>query len=176
VSDVVFTSTVEGLIRALGDKLDVRTHAKFKELGIPLEGKLQAAYPREAWVRVAHYAGELLAPNLPPEQQRVVLGRRFIGGFAETIVGKALLATMRVLGPRRALARLNRNLQTGNNYSRTELRETPEGLELWVGNAPFPEWYQGMVIAALEKTGAKEISVEPIRRSGDETTYRISFR
>ena len=33
--DLAFSSMVEGLIRALGDKLDDRAHQKFAELGLP---------------------------------------------------------------------------------------------------------------------------------------------
>ena len=174
--DVVFASTVEGLLRALGSKLDERAKAKFAELGLPLTGKLPATCPRDVWTRVSHYAGALLSPSLPPEAQRVALGHAFIDGYAETLVGRALLATMRVLGPKRALARLERSFMTGNNYSKAELREGPDGIFLIIGNAPYPEWYQGMVEKALERTGAKDIRVQAIAREGDTTTFKIDFR
>ena len=172
---VVFTSTVEGLIRAMGDKLDERAHKQFADIGLVLKGTLQAAYPRSLWLAAGLLASQILFPQLPPEQQRLNLGRRFVHGYSETIVGKALLTMMRMLGPRRSLARLKKSFETGNNYSEVSMREVETGLELDVGDAPYPEYYQGMVEALLQLTGCKTYEVTPIRRVGNATTYKISF-
>ena len=173
---LAYSSMVEGLKRALGDKVDEAAHLKFEALGIPMRGKPSPTYPRDAWMRVALYAGELLNPSLKPEAQRVALGRRFVRGYMDTIVGKALVAAMRVLGPKRALMRLEKSFRTGNNYSRCVFRETPEAIELDILNAPYPEWYEGMVLESLEVTGAKRIVVEAVRYQPPEiTTYRVRF-
>ena len=167
---------VEGIIRALGDKLDEKAHARFAALGIPLKGKLQAAYPRDLWWPVAHCAGELLSPHLTPPEQRRALGRRFVYGYNETIVGKALITAMKVLGPKRSLARIGRNFKTGNNYSTAEMRETPEGIEMHVAGQPYPEWYAGIFEAAVEITGGKNVRVELLRADPPRlTVYRVSF-
>jgi uncharacterized protein (TIGR02265 family) len=174
---VVFTSTVEGLIRALGPKLDERAHAQFAAIGIPLKGKLQAAYPRKAWLEAGILASQILFPTLGAVEQRIALGKRFVYGYSETVVGRALTSMMRLLGPRRSLARLERSFHTGNNYTRCVLRELEGGaLELDLSDAPFPEYYQGMVEALLEITGAQEVEVTMLKRAGDETTYGIRFR
>lgn len=173
---LAFTTMVEALIRAMGDKLDERAHKRFEALGLPLKGKLKSTYPRDVFTRAGLLAGEVAFPSLPPEQQRLELGKRFVSGYSETLVGKALLGLMRVLGPKKSLARLEQSFHTGNNYSRARLFETPEGTVLEIGDAPYPEWYQGMVIAALQLTGAKEVRVEPLKRDGLSMTYRISYR
>src|SRR3954467_1085686 len=111
---VVFTSTVEGLIRALGDKLDERAHQRFAAIGLPLKGKLQTAYPRAVWLESGLIAAQILFPSLSPEQQRVALGKRFVQGYGETIVGRALLTMMKMLGPKRTLERLKKSFNTGN--------------------------------------------------------------
>jgi uncharacterized protein (TIGR02265 family) len=172
---VVYTNSAEGLRRALGDKLDARAEQKFKDLGVPLTGKLLFAYPREAWIQAGHLAGQLLFPHLPPDKQRVALGKRFVYGYGETVVGKALLAAMRVLGPKRALMRLERSFHTGNNYTQAKLTEVPDGLELLISDSAFPEWHQGMVEASLELTGCKTYEVKQLRRVGNETTFSIKF-
>jgi len=167
---------LEAIIRALGDKLDERTHAKFAELGVPLKGKLQSAYSRELWWKVAHYAGEVLNPGLPPEQQRWELGRRFVFAYNETIVGKALMSAMRVLGPKRALARAARNFRTGNNYSTAEMKETPEGIEMHVTGQTWPEWYGGLFEAAVEMCGGKNVKVTLLSADPPRlVVYRVAF-
>lgn len=174
---LAFSSMVEGLRRALGHQVDEAAHRRFEELGIPMRGKIQPTYPRDVWMRVSLYAGQLLNPTLSPEAQRVALGRRFVRGYTETIVGRALLTAMRVIGPKRALLRMERSFRTGNNYSRVTFRETPSGIELDVLGAPYPEWYEGMVRESLEITGAKEIELTRLKYEPPEvTTYRVAFK
>lgn len=174
---LAFSSMVEGLRRAMGNQVDEAAHRRFEELGIPMRGKMQPTYPRDAWMRVSLYAGQLLNPMLSPEAQRVALGRRFVQGYAETIVGKVLLTAMRIIGPRRALLRLERSFRTGNNYSRATFRETPAGLELDVLGTPYPEWYEGMVRESLAITGAKEIELTVLTYEPPAvTTYRVAFK
>jgi len=174
---LAYASMVEGMRRALAGRLDEKAHERFEALGIPMRGKLAAAYPRAVWLKVALYAGELLNPSLAPEAQRVALGRRFVRGYIETLVGKALAAALRVLGPGRALMRLERSFRTGNNYSRAEFRETAQGIEIDIIDAQYPEWYEGMMLESLEVTGAKDIAIEAVRYEPPAiTTYRVSFK
>ena len=173
---VVYTQTVEGLIRALGTKLDARVSQKFADLGLTLTGKLQAAYPRKVWIPACIYAGEVLFPGVAPEVQRRQLGHRFIDGYNETMSGKALLTILRVLGPRRALTRIEQNLRTGNNYAVAKLVDTNDGPELHMTDVPYPEWYLGMIEKALQMTGAKDVAVS-MKVGGDNTAvYRIGYR
>ena len=173
---VVFAAMVEGLIRALKDKLDDKTHARFAELGISLKPPFKPSYPRAAWTKVAHLAGEVLTPGAPLEQQRFNLGSRFIYGYSETLVGGALIAMMRVLGPKKAMQRLGKSFKTGNNYSKAELREEGGALYLDVLEAPFPEWYQGVIQATLQITGAKDIKVELVHDERPaKITYKVQF-
>ena len=174
---VAYASMVEGMRRALAGRLDELAHKRFEELGIPMRGKVQATYPRAVWLKVAVYAGQLLSPTLAPEAQRVALGRRFVRGYIETLVGKALATALRVLGPKRALMRLERSFRTGNNYSRAQFREGPDGIEIDIIDAQYPEWYEGMMLESLEVTGAKDISIKAVRYEPPAiTTYRVSFR
>ena len=173
---VVYTSSVEALIRALGTRLDEHAHQKFAALGVPLRGKLQPAYPREQWIAACVYGGELLFAGLEPAEQRRRLGRRFIDGYAETMAGRALFTIMRVLGARRSLARIEQNLRTGNNYAKARMVETEAGAELHLEDQPHPEWYQGMVERALEVMGAKNVTVTQLRREANASAYRIEFQ
>ena len=173
---LAYSSMVEGLRRALGSRVDESAHRRFEELGIPMRGKLLPAYPRDVWLKVSIYAGQLLNPGLDAKAQRVALGRRFVRGYAETMVGKALVAAMRVLGSKRSLMRLERSFRTGNNYSRAVFREGEGGIEIDILGAPYPEWYEGMVMESLEITGAKNISLTTLKYEPPElTTYRVSF-
>jgi uncharacterized protein (TIGR02265 family) len=174
---LAFASMVEGMRRALGDRVTEAAHRRFETIGIPMRGPLKPTYPRTIWIEASLYAGQLLSPELNPEQQRVALGKRFVRGYMETIVGRALITAMRLLGPRRSMLRMQRSFNTGNNYSKVVIREVPGALEVDVFGAPYPEWYEGMIHESLIATGAKEAEVKAIRYEPPEiTTYRAVFK
>jgi uncharacterized protein (TIGR02265 family) len=173
---VMFSSTIEGLIRALGDKLDVTTNAAFKAAGIDLLGKLQPAYERAAWLQASRLAGELLFPGKPVAEQQHLLGQRFMNGFAETLVGKALATMMRVVGPRRSLDRIQRNFRMGNNFTEATLHEIELRVcDLWISPVAYPEFYQGLVEAGLTLAGGKSVEATPMKREGESVTLRVRW-
>ena len=94
--------------------------------------------------------GQITVIMGPSGTGKSVLLRHFVGLLMPDAggVGKALMASMRVLGTKRALARLEKSFRTGNNYSKAELKEEADGLYMVVSNAPYPEWYQGMIESA----------------------------
>jgi len=171
---VIFGSAAEGLIRALGAKLDERAHHKFAMLGVPLRPRVLATYPRHAWIESCVYAGELLFPGRPPEEQRLMLGHRFISSYSETIVGKALITMLRLMGPRRSLERIERSFRTGMSHADIGARQLAPGHhEVTVANVSYAEWYQGMIEKGLELSGAQGLKVTVAKREGDTVTYEV---
>jgi uncharacterized protein (TIGR02265 family) len=129
VSEVqlVFSQTVEGLLRAVGP-LDEAARVKFRAIGINPDARLEPAYPVERYVAMQKVAVEVFAPGIPFTLGIETLGRRFVDGYGETLVGKAVLATMKLLGPRRTLERLTRTLSTGSSFFETKLEEFEPGV------------------------------------------------
>ena len=107
---IVFSQTVDGLLRALGTRLDDDAKDHLRDLGLNVRARLDPAYTLAVWTPVMRYASTLVAPGRPPPEQMFELGRRFIEGYAETIVGRAMLTALNVLGPRRTLERMSRNV------------------------------------------------------------------
>jgi uncharacterized protein (TIGR02265 family) len=172
--EVVFTQTVEGLFRALGGLLDEPAKAKFRALGVDPDQRLMPAYPLALWVQMVELAAEIHAPQAPFEQAVEQLGRRFVNGYAQTLVGKALFTMMRILGPRRTLERMAKNFSTGANYAKTSLQETSVGVfELSLNRVTWPPWYCGMISAGLEAAGAKKVSVEVLEHQGRSQPARF---
>jgi uncharacterized protein (TIGR02265 family) len=68
---------------------------------------------------------------------------------------------IRVLGPRRGLERMTRNLRTSNNYAEARLSQTGATTwELWINRVAFPHYYRGLITCGLEHCGAKSPRVE----------------
>lgn len=146
--------------RALGPLLDVAARARMRELGIDYDRPLQPAYALAAWRRVVDFAGELVAPGQPYDRQQFALGSRFITAYTETVIGRATLGLMRLLGPKRTLERMAKTLRSGNNYSQTRLTQVgPTTFDLWCNHVQNPSFYRGMFETGLQHSGVASVRV-----------------
>jgi len=89
---VIFGNTVDSLYRRTLDKdLPQELRARLKTLGLDLDAPLQAAYAHDVWVRCLDEVGRTLHPDLSLEAARRKLARRMIEGYAQTVMGAAVL-------------------------------------------------------------------------------------
>src|SRR5450432_1059653 len=99
---VIFSSALDGLRRVLGNRLDAKTNERFKTAGVDLLGKLNPAYEKSVWLAVVDIASELYSPGVEsPVERRYLLARQYMSGFKETMIGRAMVTLMRVVGPRK---------------------------------------------------------------------------
>lgn len=174
---LIFAQTIEGLLRALGPKLDSRLAGALREAGVDPAAELKPAYPLSVFQQLIRLVGAAVAPGAPPDAQSFEAGRAFIDGYAQTMVGRAMLGMMRVIGPRRSLERLSRSFRTGNNFSETTLRELGNGeYELWVNQVTLPGWYRGIITAGLERAGARDVTVDLFTQTDSAGTFRIRWK
>jgi uncharacterized protein (TIGR02265 family) len=174
---LVYDSAFESVKRALGSKLDARALERFRALGVDFDRKLQPAYALETSVEVLRVAADVFAPGLPLELAMEKLGHAVTARFAETMVGKALFATLRVLGTKRGLTGLQRSLRMNNNYVQTKTTEIgPNEVELWCGPITFPTYYRGIFQEGLQATGAKDVKVELKTIDAQGATYRVTWK
>lgn len=168
---LVFSQTIEGFLRALGS-LNDQDRAALKQCGIDPDKALRPAYPLEEFLAALDWAGQRLAPNEPSIEQHRLLGRRFMDAYKQTLIGRAMVAGMAIIGPWRTLQRLTHNFRTGNNFSETSLeRVGPTEARLWCNRTSRPGWYLGIIGRGLEQAGAKDVQVEVI--SHDATGGRF---
>jgi uncharacterized protein (TIGR02265 family) len=173
---LVFQQSFEGLFRALGNRMDERCAQRLRELGLDTKGPLAVAYPLEVWVGALKTAAETLAPGAPLDDAAALVGRRFIEGYGATRIGAALLGAVRMMGPQRMLERMTRNLRTGTNYLEASLRERgPRSYLLTCRPVLIPGFYLGLFTAGLEVSGARQPSVQMLRRHGDEAVYELTW-
>ncbi len=173
---MVFAQTVEGLLRALGP-MDEPDRARFRAIGFDPAQPLEPAYPVEQYVAMQRVAVEVFAPEVPFAVGIEALGRRFVDGYAETFMGKAVLVGLRLLGPKRALERLSRTLATGSTFFQTKLTEPGPGVwNLWINRVTFPGWYMGLIRRGLEHAGAKDIQLKVIDHLGPGLGLTLEVR
>lgn len=174
---VVFGNSVEALVRVLGPALDGKVQQRFLAIGIDLYNP-NPAYPYELWLQALNLAMDVLWPGLPRDEATFRMGRAIFESYGQTVMGKALLQLVKVLGPRRALERMSRNLRTTNNYSETKLTELgPNHFHLWVNRVAFPHYFRGLLEAGLEFGGAKEVKVALQRVSAEQgVVFDLAWR
>ncbi len=174
---LIFSQTFEGLLRSVsGGKLSPRLAAGLKERGVDPAGKLLPAYPAETFVSVVNFVGRELYPGLSVDDAITQVGRGFMDAYGETMVGRAMLAMIRLIGPRRTLERVTRQFRTGNNYYDTRLTPLgPTEYDLWINVVTMPGWYIGILSRGLELAGAKDVSVRMVSHDSQGGTFRITW-
>jgi len=81
-----------------------------------------------------------------------------------------------MMGPRRMLERMTRNLRTGTNYLETSLQERgPTHYLLSCRPVFIPGFYRGLFTAGLEISGARLPRVQIVRHNGDEAMYELTW-
>ncbi len=177
-ADVVFDNTVDALFgRALGKKMTPRCRERLLAEGLDLSAKLKPFYPREQYYRFVNIAVEELFPGQPKDKAHYALGQAFIAGFNETLIGKAVISVVRMIGARRALERMTQNFRSSNNYMQTKLTQVSPGVhELWLSQTSgAPAYFEGVLFSSLSHTSAKNLKVERASYDGTACTLKISW-
>lgn len=171
---LIFKSSVEGMLRALGDDLN-RPDVKqaLVQLGINPD-RLLPAYHVPEYVKLMEFIGAHRFPQLQGDARDLELGREFIRGFGNTLVGKATMAMGRVLGPMRATHRLTRSMRTVNNYSTSGATQVTErSMEVWCEPVARPYYYLGVFEEGGKQIHGPTYAVE--LKSHDKTRERAEF-
>ncbi|MFP2931974.1 DUF2378 family protein [Pyxidicoccus sp. 3LG] len=175
---VIFGNTVDSLYRrTLDGDLKPELRARLKELGMDLDAPILAAYPHAVWVQCLDETGRALHPGLPLDQARRQLARRMIEGYAQTLMGAAVLAMARVLGPMRSLGRMTHNFRSGNNFTETRLEVLgPNVADLWFNEPEVTEGFvEGVLEEGLQRVGVKGLLITRARQGPESCTYRVQW-
>ncbi|MBU8898779.1 TIGR02265 family protein [Corallococcus sp. H22C18031201] len=173
---VVFQQSFEGLIRALGSRMDDDCVQRLRQVGIDPIRPLAVAYPLEVWVGALREAAATLAPQAPLDEAAALVGHRFLHGYGGTLIGRALLTGVRLLGPQRMLERMTRNLRTGTNYLEAHLEQQgPTHYVLTCRPVVIVGFYVGLFSAGLEISGAQQPVVRVLSTDGDTAVYDLTW-
>lgn len=176
--DLIFSQTVEGLLRAMGP-LGAADKAPFRAVGLDLDRPLAPAYPVHQWLDVMRAAAGVAHPGVPLDDAMYLLGRGFVEGYGQTMIGRAMLVGMRLLGPRRTLERFARQLSTGSSFFKSQLLDVgPGDCALWINRVTWPGWYFGLIERGLEHAGAHDVKASLLAHEapGRAACLRVTWR
>jgi uncharacterized protein (TIGR02265 family) len=175
---VVFDHSFAAILeRVPAGTLTTEVKAQLKAGGIDPDRRLLPAYPYPVWVQVTEILAKAVHPGADPATAHRRLGHLFLEGYARTTLGIAVMALLKLIGPRRALGRTAKAFRSGNNYFESKLDETgPNAFHLWINETgTHPEFIAGVLQSALSLCGADQPQVEPIESVGPGRSYKIGW-
>jgi uncharacterized protein (TIGR02265 family) len=176
---LVFEHTLEGLfMRGLMGRVSPMLRERLKEVGVDLDRKLQPAYGFDTWCSAVRVAARELHPDVPDDVGYGLLGERMVDGYKETVLGRAALGVIQLMGPRRGVSRTRQIFRSANNYTETRLEDvSPMEVDLWMNEAgPIRYFTRGALQAGLRVTGARQPEVVVRGFTDDSVTYRLTWR
>ncbi len=176
---LVFSHTVDGLfLRALKTRLTERIKDRLvKEAGVDLRAPLKPGYSLKQWDAAVGIAAEELHPNEDPNVAFELLGAAVTQGYFDTMIGSAMAAMLRLIGPARAIRRIERSLRSGNNYSETSLVElSPVHFEIPTNETGrLRENLRGVIRRGMEISGAKNVRCKVLTFDDAGCVYDIEW-
>ncbi len=177
VEPSVYGQAVDGLIRGIRARLTPALTEELRTLGLDLTRPLLPLYPQKTWFAVLHAAARHGWPGVGEDQALFELGRAVFHGFSLTMVGRAILKMLVLLGPRRSLGRLRASFRTADTYTESTLVErSPTEHEVWLNQPTFnPNYVRGILMGMLEVTRAGSPQVTVLGRDERGVTYLVRW-
>ena len=175
---LVFSHAIEGMLSRLPPELlKGPLRESVRAAGLDLDKPLLPGYPFTTFVAVMRLTAQAAFPELPREQALYQLGRKLVDGYWETLVGKALLAVLKLIGPRRALLRTEKNFRSANNYTECRFTELgPAEFEMWMNEGEGePSYTAGIVAAGLDAAGAHQAQVTMLAKKDGGTVFHVKW-
>ena len=175
---MVFAQTVESIFApSIARDLTPRGRRRLEEAGLVLGKKLRAEYPLETvrgWMDILR---QDLYPGMPRERADELLGRRMVEGLAQTLLGRALVPILRLLGPARAVRRMEENMRHLTNFTRLQMRLTGDDeAEYWIEEPGISSDYtRGEMLAIFEAIGYPRTTVDLVPGTSPGFTFRIRW-
>lgn len=173
---LVWGHTVEGLVRCVKSRATPRWIEKMRVHGLDLHKPLATAYTREQWRHFIFTSAEELFEGTM-ESRLEQLGDLLIQAYAQTFLGRAVAAVLKIIGPKRAIERMTKSLRSGNNYSDTRATFTgPRRAEFWINETlGAPSYICGAMSAVITIAGTRSVRVRTLSTDGHAATFEIEW-
>lgn len=132
---------------------------------------IKPRYPVHIWRDCLEVARRHCYPNINPEQGYREVGKRFIEGFFETIIGRFLVVAFPLVGPNGVMKLLPRHWKAARKD--IEVIPVQEGDRRWRvtfrDHCPLPDFIAGIVEAGGKRSGVEmNVTVDVRSETGFE--------
>ncbi len=173
-----FSRSVEGLFqKGLGSAVDLALKAKLKAQGLDLDKKLLPGYPAADFHRWVETTARHLYPDLTTLEGTRLLGRTAVPGLEDTMMGRALVSGLKLIGPRRSLERVERVFRNNSNYQRVTVDSLSEtGGRITIGFVfGIPGYYQGIFESVMPLLGVRNPRVAMLPTPPPSCQYELGW-
>lgn len=177
--ELVYSNTFEGIRLALAKHGIALTDidAAFRGIGIQF-GKLLPAYSKQHFIDALELSVRLAFADVDRETAFRAVGSLVIEGYIETVLGRAVHAAARLMGPLWTLKRMTRNLRTSDNCTEARVDEHgPTDVSIWINDAlGCRGYYEGVFERVVLVSGGKDARCVVERTAPPrEATYRVTW-
>ena len=175
---VAFEASVESLLYGLRGNLTPALKARLHAVGLDVDKPPTGAVPATTWARWIDAAAAEVFPELPEAEAHRRIGMLALDGFKDTVIGKALMAILKLIGPRRSMHRLARNYRTVNNFCEPEVVElAPNRFTVTFRDAiGMPGYWAGTLQSAAEMIGVPEPKVSVVKHEPPACVLEVVWR
>lgn len=161
----------------LSGKLDGDTLKALRELGMDLE-HLQPGYSASLWLSAVQLVIQRALTDRPELDAYRYLGERSVLGLEVTMMGRAMAALAKLVGPRRMLLRLPHSIRSADNFSACTVEERGPGcFEVKIQPTMLPpEFWHGVLDAAVTIAGGKQIRVRTLESQPAQELARFEVK
>jgi len=166
---IEFSQSIEGLfIKGLGSTVTQPMKDHLKSKGLDLDKPLRPGYPAADFHKWVEYIATTVYPDDRKDEAVRRIGHRAVSGLEQGLIGKALGAGLKLIGPRRSLQRVERIFKNNNNYQIATLLELSDrDAKVRLSDVfGLPTYYQGLFEAVLAIIHAKELKVSLLPSPG----------
>jgi uncharacterized protein (TIGR02265 family) len=174
---LIYAEVIEGLIQyGLGGRVPSRLHERLGDLGLDTD-RLPSTFPVVTWLKCLRVIVEELFPGVPLDEGFRRLARQHVEGYGRTLMGRATLRVMRLLGPRRMVHRLPSMLSATDNYTAGTVEERgPREFVLSLNSNLQPAGYvESLFETMLSSCGAVRPVVKRQENGEDSSTYLLTW-
>lgn len=175
---LIYSEVVEGLIQhGLRGQVSLRLRERLRQLGLDVD-RLPSSFPVVKWWPCLYVIVEETFPGVPVQEGFRRLARQHVEGYGRTLLGRATLRVLRLLGPKRMVQRMPNVLSSTDNYTVGTVRERePSAWELTLNsNGQPPGYIESLFESLLEACGAREPVVKAVASSPDSSTWLLSWK
>jgi uncharacterized protein (TIGR02265 family) len=135
----------------------------------------QRTYPTRVWIEAARVTCRHIFPELAEPEAMLRLGRLYVNGFLDTIVGRLIGVSLSILGPESVIKRIPR--WAAMNATGVEVSVTPLDPGVWKAtwkdpNA-LPEFVAGMMQGGAYRAGITIVELAEKRPDGFDLILRF---
>jgi uncharacterized protein (TIGR02265 family) len=135
----------------------------------------ERTYPTRIWIEAVKVACRHACPGMSEPEALNRLGRLYIGGYLDTIIGRLIGVSLQVLGPEMLIKRLPRWSAMGASGIEISVAQQAPGVwkATWKDTYPLAEFIAGVMQGGAARAGFTSVELAAKRVDGFDLIFHF---